>query len=159
MTAFLLDTNVVIWIRDNKLDPYRYVGSDDLAISDTVAAELQGPLPDDHPRVQENWALLRAMGGTVVDDTTPEALTMALRIVREYQRHEPPADDPADALIAAAAIDSGRVLVTRNWKHFHFVRGLRYLDARGPAIQGMLADRIVKVGGPTDRPCCRHLRV
>lgn len=41
----LLDTNVVVWIRDSQLDPAAYVGSDDLAVSDTILAELQGPMP------------------------------------------------------------------------------------------------------------------
>lgn len=68
----LIDTNVFIWIRDNDLDPFGYVGSADLAICDTIAAELQGPLPTDHPIVLADWALARRMGGQIVDDTDVE---------------------------------------------------------------------------------------
>jgi predicted nucleic acid-binding protein len=157
VTACLLDTNVVAWIRDNELEPTAYVGSDDLAISDTVAAELQGPLPSDHPIVQASWALVRASGGRVVDDTIAEVLAVATSIMTRYRLHEPPADDPADALIAAAAMLTGRVLVTRNWKHFHYVAGLRYLGARGPQAEDLLGSVGVAQGGPTELPCCRRL--
>ena len=153
----LIDTNVFIWIRDHDLDPFEYVGSADLAISDTIATELQGPLPADHPIVLANWALARRMGGQVVDDTDVEAGRLGEEIAARYKRHDPPSDDPADALIAAAAIRSGRVLITRNWKDFHYVTGLEFVDARVPASQ----DLLVNVGvqrGSLDSPCCRGAR-
>jgi len=153
----LIDTNVFIWIRDRDLDPFKYVGSADLAISDTIATELQGPLPADHPIVLANWALARRMGGQVVDDTDVETGRLAEEIEARYQRHDPPPDDPADALIAAAAIRSGRVLITRNWKDFHYVAGLEFVDARVPAAE----DLLVNVGiqrGNLDSPCCRRAR-
>jgi hypothetical protein len=72
----LIDTNVFTWIRDR--DPFEYVGSADLAISDAIAAELQGPLPAAHPIVLGNWALAPRMGGQIVDDTDVETGRLAM---------------------------------------------------------------------------------
>ena len=153
----LIDTNVFVWIRDRDLDPFEYVGSADLAISDTIAAELQGPLPADHPIVLANWALVRRLGGRLVDDTDVETGHLGEEIEARYKRHDPPSDDPADALIAAAAIRSGRVLITRNWRDFHYVAGLEFVDARVPALEDLLAN--VGIGrGNLDSPCCRRVR-
>ena len=153
----LIDTNVFIWIRDRDLDPFEYVGSADLAISDTIAAELQGPLPADHPIVLANWLLARRMGGQIVDDTDVETGRLGEDIQTRYRLHDPPSDDPADALIAAVAILSGRVLITRNWKNFHYVSGLEFVDARVPVSGDILANAGIQRGN-LDAPCCRRVR-
>jgi predicted nucleic acid-binding protein len=150
----LLDTNVVAWIRDNHLNPVAYVGSGDLAVSETVLAELQGPMPLHDPKMQRNLALIAAMGGRVVA-TTDEMQDVAEQIEADYQLHQPPpGDDPADALIAAEAIVSGRVLVTRNWKHFHYIRGLRLVDARRAATVNLIDAQGIEQGTPRSCPCC-----
>ena len=153
----LIDTNVLVWIRDNDLDPFAYVGSTDLAISDTIATELQGPLPADHPIVLANWQLARRIGGTIVDDTDEKSGRLGQEIQARYTLHDPPSDDPADALIAAAAILSGRVLVTRNWKNFHYVSGLEFVDARVPVSVDLLVNAGVQRGN-LDARCCRRVR-
>jgi predicted nucleic acid-binding protein len=119
----LLDTNAFAWIRDNGLEAASYVGSADLAVSDTVLAELLGPMPPDDPKALRNARLLRDMGAVPVE-TTPEMLDLARTIISDYAGHQPPpGDDPADALIAAEAILSSRVLVTRNWNTSTTSRG------------------------------------
>ena len=153
----LIDTNVFVWIRDHDLDAFDYVGSSDLAISDTIAAELQGPLPADHPIVLANWQLARRMGGLIIDDTDVETGRLGEDIQARYRLHDPPSDDPADALIAAAAILSGRVLITRNWKNFHYVSGLEFVDARIPLSGDILANAGIQRGN-LDAPCCRRVR-
>ena len=153
----LLDTNVVVWIRDSHLDPASYVGSNDLAVSDTVLAELQGPMPLADPKMQRNLALVAQMGGRVVR-TTDEMAGIAEKIVKDYRLHQPPSgDDPADCLIAAEAIVSGRVLMTRNWKHFHYIRGLRLVDARLATTVDLVGLGGIETGGPRDRACCQKV--
>lgn len=39
----------------------------------------------------------------------------------------------ADAIIAATAIETGRILVTRNVRHFAPIKGLQLLDPSAPA--------------------------
>ena len=153
----LLDTNVVVWIRDSHLDPASYVGSDDLAISDTVLAELQGPMPLADPKMQRNLALIAQMGGRVVG-TTDEMEGLAEKIAEDYRLHQPPSgDDPADCLVAAEAIVSARVLITRNWKHFHYIRGIRLVDARLATNVDLVGLDGIQAGEPRDRACCQKV--
>ena len=104
-----------------------------------------------------NWALARRMGGQIVDDTDIETGRLGEEIETTYKRHDPPSDDPADALIAAGAIRSGRVLITRNWKDFHYVAGLEFVDARVPVSEDLLANAGIQRGN-LDSPCCRRAR-
>lgn len=91
---------------------------------------------------------------------TDVVVDLAERLFEAYARHDDPPRAP-DALIAAAAMTYGRVVVTENWKDFHFVGGLRYLDVRrvSLAMTPVLEDRV-----PKDRAihptagCCRRLR-
>ena len=72
----------------------------------------------------------------------------------------PVVDEAADALIAAAAIVSGRTLITENWRDFHFIDDLSFVDIRGitPADLPVVSSRPVQTGGPVaGAGCCRKL--
>ncbi len=70
------------------------------------------------------------------------------------------APEAADALIAAAALVSGRTLITENWRDFHFIDGLAFVDIRmvTSADVPVLASKPVQAGGPVaGAGCCRRL--
>lgn len=74
--------------------------------------------------------------------------------------HHDDAPEAADALIAAAALVSGRTLITENWRDFHFIDGLSFVDIRGTTSGDLpvLASRPVQTGGPVaGAGCCRKL--
>lgn len=88
-----------------------------------------------------------------------EALVaQAVELETRYSVHQPPLSRP-DALIAAAALREGRILITRD-RDFHCVEALRVLDSHGfdPSRASLIASRAPVIAGPSDRPCCRALR-
>ena len=157
----LVDTNTFVIIRSlvravPSLDRLQVIGSDDVVISQTVYDELMFGLPPTDYKVPLNDNLVAWMGGRVVRVTEADG-DQADLITRVYARHDPAPDDLDDALIAATSMRLGRVLLTRNQKHFHYISGLRYVNvAPWPMPLPILATRPIEVGNQT-RACCQRL--
>lgn len=151
----LLDANVVSYLRVTEgLDPFVYVGSRDLVVSRVVRLELQAGLPPTDRKFIGNEALIASLGKPIlIEDDRVKAL--AADIQARYVRHQPPPTDVADLAIAATAIVMGRVLVTRNWKHFHYIEGLRMIDARPVSGFVDLAHRAGVIECAPNRACCQ----
>lgn len=158
----LVDTNTFVVIRslvraDPSLDPLKVIGSDVVVISQTVYDELMFGLPPTDHKVGLNDRLVDWMGGRVVRVTETDG-DQADLISRLYARHDPAPDDVDDALIAATSIRPGRVLLTRNQKHFHYILGLRYVNVTPwPMPLPILTTRPIEAGNHT-RPCCQRLK-
>ena len=154
----LLDTNVVSFIRDMGADAAVYIGSTDLAVSDTVVAELLGPMPDTDPKMVRNYDFIAAIGGLIIGDDDDQTRALARQIEHRYCLHQPPpSDDADDALIAATAIRSGRVLITKNWKHFHYIAGLRLVDARIAVSSNLIGTQGIEDGCLRKKLCCSRV--
>jgi predicted nucleic acid-binding protein len=162
--ACLIDTNTFVVIRaslraDPSLDPFKIVGSTDLVISDTIYDELMMDLPPSDYKVALNDDLVNQMGGRVIRASDEDA-ALADAIMRTYARHDPALgeQDRNDAIIAATSMRLGRVLLTRNWKHFHFILGLLFVNiAPWPMGLPILTTRPVETGSHL-RACCQRLR-
>lgn len=88
-----------------------------------------------------------------------EIVNLADDLFDRYEHHGD-APEAADALIAAAALVGGRTLITENWRDFHFIDELSFVDIRGitAADLPVLASRPVQTGGPVaGAGCCRKL--
>ena len=83
-----------------------YVGSTDLAVSETVRRELALTRYDD---LRAKWFAL--IDGTTLVVETDEIVDLADDLFERFEDHD---DEPeaADALIAAAALVTGRTLIT-----------------------------------------------
>ncbi len=154
--AYLLDANIISAIRASRLSAPEWVGATDLAVSSVVVDELFVDLPEDDPKFIANADLLARLPEPLPTDD--HVVDLAERLVERYGRHEP-ALAPNDALIAAAAILSGRVLVTRNTRDFHYIEGLTMVDASAfdPHHGPLLQFRAPVECRPSERPCCRAL--
>lgn len=131
-----------------------YVGSSDLAVSETARRELGQTRYDD---LRFRWLAL--VEGVPVIKETPSIIDLAEALIQEHELHDDP-PQAADALIAAAAIETGRVVVTENWRDFHFIDDLRFLDIRGVTRSDLpiVRSRDVEHGGPVPgKGCCRRL--
>lgn len=149
----LLDGNVVSSLRVTGEDPFGYVGSTDLAVSRTIVAELQAGLPADDRKAQGNLVLIARLGSPIITEDA-NTWSLAVDIQRRYAKHQPAPTDPADLVIAATAILHGRVLVTRNWKHFHFIEGLRMIDARLAGLRDLVQTAGIIECAP-NQACCQ----
>jgi predicted nucleic acid-binding protein len=156
----LIDSNAfselrIIWEKV-KVHPFDVVGSEDLAISSVIYDELVRKLPPDDHKVRKIESLIAEMGDRVIRTTDADA-TAADDMLERYREHLPPWPDPSDALIAATAMRVGRIVVTRNWKHFHFVLDLRTLILRPwPTGRPWLEHRPVALGDHEGQ-CCERL--
>ncbi len=95
---------------------------------------------------------------TVVVETD-EILDLASDLFGRFVHHDD-APEAADAVIAAAAVVTGRTLITENWRDFHFIDDLSFVDIRKitTADLPVLASRTVQTGGPVaGAGCCRQL--
>lgn len=90
---------------------------------------------------------LRAKWFALVDGMTvvaeaDEIVDLADDLFGRFEHHDD-APEAADALIAAAAIVSGRTLITENWRDFHFIDDLssfghsrdRHRGSAGPRVK------------------------
>jgi hypothetical protein len=97
-------------------------------------------------------------GSTVVVEAD-EIVNLADDLFDRFEHHDD-APQAADALIAAAALVTGRTLITENWQDFHFIDDLFFVDIRGITTGDLpiLASRPVQTGGPVaGAGCCRKL--
>lgn len=107
---------------------------------------------------------LRAKWFALIDGITvvveaDEVVDLADNLFDRFEHHDD-APEAADALIAAAALVSGRTLITENWRDFHFIDDLSFVDIRGITTRDLpfLASRPVQTGGPVaGAGCCRKL--
>ena len=131
-----------------------YVGSADLAVSDTVRRELASTRYED---LRARWFALIAGLGVVVE--TGQIVALADDLLGQFELHDDP-PEAADALVAAAAIVTDRTLITENWRDFHFIDDLSFVDIRKVTTADLpvLASRAVQIGGPVEGAgCCRQL--
>ena len=107
---------------------------------------------------------LRAKWFALIDGTTlvveaDAILDLAEDLFDRFVLHDD-APEAADALIAAAALVTGRTLITENWRDFHFIDDLSFVDIRKITLTDLpvLASRPVQTGGPVaGAGCCRRL--
>lgn len=88
-----------------------------------------------------------------------DIVSLADDLFDRFQHHDD-APEAADALIAAAAIVSGRTLITENWRDFHFIDDLSFVDIRRITTVDLpvLESRPVQIGAPlAGVGCCRKL--
>jgi predicted nucleic acid-binding protein len=153
---FLLDTSTV-----SRADSIRrrislpdFVGSLTLVVPQVAVRELSaGRYPD----ARDRW--FASIGSLPVVPETEEIIELAERLAARYEAHDDP-PEPADSIIAATSLVIAAPVITENWRDFHFVEGLRYVDIRGltAAEIPVLSHRTVQAGGPANTGgCCRRL--
>ena len=107
--------------------------------------------------LRATWLAL--IDGVTVVDETDDILDLADDLFDRFVHHDDP-PEAADALIAAAALVTGRTLITENWRDFHFIDDLSFVDIRKITTGDLpvLASRSVQTGGPVaGAGCCRKL--
>ena len=107
--------------------------------------------------LRATWFAL--IDGLTVVLETDAIVELADELFDRFALHDD-APEAADALIAAAALITGRTLVTENWRDFHFIDGLAFVDIRKvtSADVPVLASRLAQTGGPVPGAgCCRRL--
>jgi len=67
--------------------------------------------------------------GITVIVEADDILDLADDVFDRFEDHDD-APEAADALIAAAALVTGRTLITENWRDFHFIDNLSFVDLR-----------------------------
>lgn len=157
MAGYLLDSGVVSSIRVSRVPSDSWIGDPDLAVAEVVFREIMRDLPPDDPKYGGNLQLIARLPL----DPLPageETVEQAERLVRDYSLHQPPLATN-DALIAAAAFVERRILVTKNRRDFHYIRGLRWIDADcfHPSSGPLLYVRAAVDGGLGPRACCSGL--
>lgn len=154
---YLVDACVIARMRRLGAEVLDAVGPVDAVPSLVIIDELLFGLPDDHPVYVGNVRLLAGLGEPIENE--PEIVFRALDLLRDYARHHKPLEE-RDALIAAAALTHDRVLITSNVSDFHYIEGLRYIDANGHAVDDapLTETRPVQVGSISDDPCCELIR-
>lgn len=125
--AFLIDTDWLIDALDDTgaaLDVLEALSDRGLAVSLVSLGEVYAGIvrsPDQAARLAVFHRFLRAYDILGLSESV--MLTFA-RIKYELERQGRRLDD-LDLLIAATAIDTGRILITRNLRHFDRVPGLQ----------------------------------
>jgi len=139
-TGYVADACLVAAIRASRRSVLDFLGSIDVVPTLIVIDELLYGLSRDHPIYQANLAVLGQMGPPIRNH--PTIVFRANELTREYARHQGPPQE-RDALIAAAAIEEGRGVITANVSDFHFYEQLWLLDSDGhdPAVRGPLIAR------------------
>lgn len=95
----------------------------------------------------------------MIDDEAERIVTTAEALFAKYERHDD-APEAADAIIAATAIESGLVLITENWRDFHFIEEMAFVDIRNVAKADL---PVMHVRAPAQgqlvwsNGCCRKL--
>lgn len=116
----LLDSNIVIYIAQQKLIPDDFILPDDrLFVSDISLMETLGYAFSDPTELQETEALLNVLVRLPIAD----AVVMKVIEIRQSRRMKLP-----DAIIAATALLNGCTVVTRNISDFSGVDGLDLLN-------------------------------
>jgi predicted nucleic acid-binding protein len=156
---FVVDACTVVAIRKAGIGVREYLGDIDVVPALIVIDELLFGLPLAHPIYQANVRLLAQMGPPITN--RPAIKFAADQLIREYARHQHPPYE-RDAMIAAAAMEEGRALITHNVRDFHFLERLWLVDAtdHAPGTHGtQVPFRVPALGAisPTE-PCCAPIR-
>ena len=115
----LLDSNIVIYIAQQKLSPTVFLKSDDtLFLSDISYMETLGYSFADHTEKRETEAFLSILYRLSID----ESVVQKVIELRQARRIKLP-----DAIIAATGLVHGCIVVTRNVTDFVNVVGLAVL--------------------------------
>jgi predicted nucleic acid-binding protein len=155
--GYLLDTNIIPAIRVSEKPAGAWVGADDLAVSIRTVEEVYENLDPDSRQFIGNELLLASLPTPIELDDEVEDL--AQRLLVAYATHQPPLQID-DAVIAATALLHDRILVTKNFRDFHYVEDLRWVDAEGVTVKAvsLLERRCAVVGRPSRGDCCQGLR-
>ena len=156
---FVIDACSVVAIRKSGKTVRDWVGNIDVVPTMIVIDELLFGLRKDHPIYRANVALLVQMGPAITN--RPVITFLADRLITEYARHQHPPFE-RDAMIAAAAMEEGRALISHNVSDFHYFERLWLVDPKGhdPDVDGTLIPRrepLVGAVSPTEA-CCAALR-
>lgn len=154
---YIVDACVVARMRRMGMDVLATFGPVDVVPSLVVVDELLFGLPEHHPIYEANVGLLADLGDPIENE--PEIFFRATDLLRDYGRHHEPLEE-RDAMIAAAALVHDRILITSNVSDFHFIEGLRYLDASGHGVGDapLMQARDVLIGAISSSPCCELIR-
>ena len=157
---YVLDANVYSRIRRTRSTVREFVGDVDVVPTLVVVEELLYALKHNHQRLYEANVRQLAETGTPIPNR-PAIVFAAKDLQRDYARHQAPPEE-RDALIAAAAIEEDRILITENVDHFRFIERLWLIDAVGldPAKDGPLTTCRTPVKGAIDPRggCCAAIR-
>jgi predicted nucleic acid-binding protein len=127
---YLLDSDVLIDVLNGRKQILRFLSrlrEDDLAMSLLAYGEvLIGELK--RAGLQEAKSLLSESFGGIPIIPLDEQTIDQFALLGSQLRQRGNAIAEADLLIAATAIQHGRILVTRNLRHFNRVPGLEILD-------------------------------
>ncbi len=116
----LLDSNIIIYIAQQKLMPDDFILSDDLLfVSDISWMETLGYTFSDSTEQQETEALLNVLVRLPIAD----AVVMKVVEIRQSRRMKLP-----DAIIAATALLNNCTVVTRNVADFSGLDGVAVLN-------------------------------
>lgn len=157
MSGYVLDAGVVSAIRASGFSPVDWVGDSDVAVSEVAVREVFQHLPPDDAKYIGNLAVLAHLPEqpTLMTD---EITALAHDLITRYAKHAP-ALATNDAVIAADAILSDRVLITKNTHDFHYIHGMTWIDANGfhPNDGALIRNRGAVGAAPGTRPCCSRL--
>lgn len=157
MPGFLIDTGIISRVRVSGQSAESWVGNPDVAVSIAAVEEVFRDLPPDDPKAIGNLKVLARLPNPI--PVTDEIADLSKHLVNAYARHAPPLATN-DAVIAATALLEDRTLITLNYRDFHYIEGLSWIDANGVTSAGapLLGTRAAVIGAPSDRPCCERLR-
>lgn len=154
---FVVDACSVVAIRKSGMSVRAWLGNIDVVPSLIVIDELLFGLRNDHPIYKANVALLAQMGQPITN--RPVIKFAADRLIAEYAHHQHPPFE-RDAMIAAAAMEEGRALITHNVSDFHYLERLWLVDPTGhkPDVVGpLIPARVPALGtiSPIEECCAR----
>lgn len=136
---YLADANILAFTRKYRGSLAHLIG----CAPDAVALPLMAWMECVGP-IRANRALVADYGqwvaGAQVIASTPDRITAARAWADRYAGHGATFED---MLIARSAVDEGRILVSTNWRDFHLLPGLTFVDARvlyqGSPVPNVLA--------------------
>jgi tRNA(fMet)-specific endonuclease VapC len=137
MDESLLDTDLLSEVLKGKdaqvlANARRYLSEHQrLAFSDITLYEIVRGMRDTRA-VRQLASFLKTVDTSNVFPVSRQVLLRAADLWSEARRRGHPKDD-ADLIVAATALEAGRVLVTGNTTHFSWIPGLRLSDWRKPA--------------------------
>ena len=155
--GFVADACVVAAIRRARVPVAEFLGDIDVVPTLIVIDEVLFGLPRDHPIYRENVAVLAQMGPPIRN--RPNVVFRATDLRLRYARHHGPPQE-RDSLIAAAALETGRAVITANVADFHYYEGLGLVDSGGHGARdgALMAQRAIEAGGISRRACCAAIR-
>ena len=156
--GWVADACLVAAIRASGRSVRDYLGPIDIVPTLVVIDELLYGLHPDHPIHRANLLVLAQMGPAI--RSSPGVVFRATDLQREYARHQS-APQERDSLIAAAALEDGRGVITANVSDVHFFEQLWVLDSgrHDPVAAGpLISSRRPRMGAISPDACCAAIR-